>query len=125
MGGDAGGEIDDSMLPFVYEIDYVRVYQKITVSALLRRRPEGVTGCLREEQPVKGTVLPWIDSVLWVYNTVFHSPTRVAYILLDNYRGKSLIARRCQISAGASWSLVGLRHRKPCKKEGLGLVKDP
>ncbi len=28
MGGDAGGEIDDSMLPFVYEIDYVRVYQK-------------------------------------------------------------------------------------------------
>ena len=28
MGGDAGGQIDDSMLPFVYEIDYVRVYQK-------------------------------------------------------------------------------------------------
>ena len=28
LGGDNGGEIDDSVFPMKYEIDYVRVYQK-------------------------------------------------------------------------------------------------
>ena len=28
MGGNNGGPIDDSALPLIYEVDYVRVYQK-------------------------------------------------------------------------------------------------
>ena len=29
MGGKAGGEIDDTALPIRYEIDYVRVYERV------------------------------------------------------------------------------------------------
>ena len=86
LGGDNGGEIDDTAFPMKYEIDYVRVYQKLTPRASINLSDP----CILADSLSQSYYMTGTGGMLWISKdlNLWAGPYRVAETDPESWMGR-------------------------------------
>ncbi len=86
LGGDNGGEIDDTAFPMKYEIDYVRVYQKLTPRTSINLSDP----CILADSLSQSYYMTGTGGMLWISKdlNLWAGPYRVAETDPESWMGR-------------------------------------